>query len=927
MTSAPLHRLIALIGLGAILCGCVGILRPVEHPAGIEIQAAGAEEDDPPVARDDSIVPGPPQVSPKARALPGSDKRVNQDATAQNQDETSITVSPANPQVVVGAWNDYFIVTPGQNTVIGYGWTQDGGQTWQSGRVNFPSLPATQSTGDPTVASDTQGNIYLGILAYSGSANGILVAKSTDGGMTFGTPVRLDNGGDKEYLAVDLRDDTVYCVWENTGQLFNQGIFFSKSTDHGATFTARRQISTNNGGTNNGATPSVGPNGEIYVVWSNFDNMIWFQRSTDGGTTWLPSDIAIRTDVDIPQSPLQGNFRNPPIPSSACDTSNGPYRGRIYAVWADDRYGDPDALLSWSDTQGTTWSAPVRVNDDAVGNHADQFFPWVHVDGNGRVQVTFLDRREDPGNFLFGAYLATSTDGGVTFGPNIRVSDGLYGPTNYGFLGDYTGSSSGGGKLHPLWPDGRNGNPDVFSVPVDLTDYDLDGVLNDGNADGQYANARCTAGQTATCDDNCPGTPNPAQADGDGDLVGDACDNCPATANTNQFDMDRDGFGDACDACPAIVGGDLSDTDGDGVAACIDNCPAVPNANQADVDNDGAGDACDPCPFSFPNDPDADGVCGNVDNCPSVANAAQRDQDGDGRGDLCDVCPGLFDPAQTDTDGDGAGDACDCQPADASDRAPKEVPSLIANRDALGGTSLVWVVDSSGDAYQVLRGAVGGWAGGDYGSCLAQGLFTTAYTDPDLPAADSGFFYLVAAQNYECGLGSLGHRSSEAERVNANPLACIGVTFTDRHATGESNPSGTVTGTFGDTATSNNLRESIQEILSSGGKPSTRFSFLEHRWTFNVAAGSRIELHVEGSRTSGTDGDNFRFEYSTDGTTFTPLNPPDLPLTDNNGDVMGLMPPGLAGNVTIRVVDTNHTPGAQTLDTISLDEIWIRSIP
>jgi hypothetical protein len=174
---------------------------------------------------------------------------------------------------------------------------------------------------------------------------------------------------------------------------------------------------------------------------------------------------------------------------------------------------------------------------------------WVNVDADGRVHVTFLDRREDFNNFLFGAYLATSTDGGVSFGPNVRVSDGIYGPTDYQFLGDYTGAATGGGKLHPLWPDGRNGNLDVFSVPVDLIDYDGDGVGNDGSGDGQYANLRCTGGATTGCDDNCPGVPNADQQDTDGDLVGDACDNCEMVANPNQLDVDRDGAGDACDAC------------------------------------------------------------------------------------------------------------------------------------------------------------------------------------------------------------------------------------------------------------------------------------------------------------------------------------------------------------------------------------------
>lgn len=62
-------------------------------------------------------------------------------------------------------------------------------------------------------------------------------------------------------------------------------------------------------------------------------------------------------------------------------------------------------------------------------------------------------------------------------------------------------------------------------------------ALPDADADG-----------VADASDNCPQTPNAAQADEDLDGVGDACDDCTHVANADQRDTDADGFGNACDA-------------------------------------------------------------------------------------------------------------------------------------------------------------------------------------------------------------------------------------------------------------------------------------------------------------------------------------------------------------------------------------------
>jgi hypothetical protein len=869
---------------------------------------------------------GPPEPSRRllvpSPGLPGGDVRVNQDLTARFQNETAGAVDPSDPQHAVAAWCDNAFFDPAfgvQVTELGYGWSFDGGETWQSAKLPGSDPFAWEFIADPWIAFDGLGNPYLAHLPY-GSFREFRVARSVDGGQSYGAGVVVATDAvDRPAIAIDPATNAIYAVWMNFELPFLT-IRFSRSTDQGTSFTAEQQISSSQS-VGTAPVPLVGPSGEVYVVWGDLATAVWFDRSLDQGDTWLATDVVVNDEIEKPATPLQGGLRNPASPAAAVDRSAGPFRGRIHLAWPDARFGDPDVLLAFSDDRGSTWSGPVRVNDDVANNKADQFFPHVAVDGAGRVHVTFLDRRDDPDGLSIALYLATSTDGGQSFGPNVRISDGAFPPLD-SFFGDYRGAAVAGDRLLAFWPDARSFDQDVYTRPVDLDDFDDDGIANDGDGDGQYANNRCTAGQSAGCDDNCPGEPNPSQADLDGDEVGDACDNCPGTTNPSQFDKDRDGAGDPCDPCPNRVGSDGGDPDADGVITCLDNCPEVFNNPQTDSDGDRVGNACDPCPADSQNDPDGDGVCAISDNCPSARNPLQADGDGDGAGNPCDPCPSDPDPAQTDGDGDGSGDACDCQPQDPNDFLPFEVGALKSYRTD-GGVTFAWKRDKIDDVYSVTRGTLSALGPASYGSCVVEGIGPVV-EDGAIPQPGDGFFYLVQAQNFDCGLGPLGHDSAEQERANTDPGACQGHPHVDVRATSEEAVHGTVTGSVRDTVASDDEVETIEEETATG--PSGPFTLMEHRWEFTVPAGSRVELHVEWTHSAGLDGDAFVFEYSTDGASFTEIvNPINFAFVED-WDQAWALPDDLAGPVVIRVVDTNRETGTFE-DTVAIDELFVRSIP
>ncbi len=479
-----------------------------------------------------------PQVAANVSVSATLDLLVSPAADPDPRNETAIAVSPMNPQIIVGA--SKVIVGGGNgvtgNTHVAFYNSSDGGRTWAT---TLLSLETPQKTwgraASPSIAVDSNGIFYLcaTLLDNTNFDSGVYVFSSTNGGRNFANPlpVTIDIGSgsdpkqaEKSYITVDPSPaspflNSLYVVWvvrdrDNQGQ--NRQVIklaYKRPTEAG--FSTVKNISHE--GDMRGPAVTTGPNGEVYAAWEGIGNpkVILFNASTDGGNTFLPSNVAPSIDLNVhnfigslsspsPALSLSGISRINCFPTIDVDRSSGPHRGTIYIAWAETtNRNDADVFvkkLTPPNGGHPTIGEPVRVNNDLSG--ADQFLPWLKVDpSNGNVEVAFYDRRDD--SQLVNMYLSRSTDGGATFPENTRVSAISSNPRvqsnvtgNGGSpigLGNYVGLFATNDKAHLLWADTRDQKQNIY---YGLIEYTTSG--GGGGGGGAIANDLCQTPKVIT---------------------------------------------------------------------------------------------------------------------------------------------------------------------------------------------------------------------------------------------------------------------------------------------------------------------------------------------------------------------------------------------------------------------------------------------
>ncbi len=382
--------------------------------------------------------------------------------------EPSIMIDPNNPARVMAA-----------SVLNNYYYSADTGRTWTPALLNSK----WGVWGDPVLDIDEQGSFYFFHLSNykKGSwIDRIVCQRTDDNGLTW--PVDTFTGlndtkaQDKHWTVIDRKSGTIHMTWtqfdvyDSHDPKDRSNIMYAQSKDRGETWSEPLVISTTTGDcvdddeTVEGATPAIGPNGEIYVSWSGPEGLV-FKSSLDNGLSWQDDEIRVS---DLPGGwafDIPGIFRCNGMPVTKCDLSGGENHGTIYINWSDQLNGedDTDIWLTKSTDGGQTWTDRIKVNE--AKENSQQFFTWMDIDQTtGYLYFIYYDRDEESQKTR--VKLSLSKDGGQHFF-HFLVSDSEFLPTKEVFFGDYNNISAHDGIVRPIWTEMENKKLSVWTALID----------------------------------------------------------------------------------------------------------------------------------------------------------------------------------------------------------------------------------------------------------------------------------------------------------------------------------------------------------------------------------------------------------------------------------------------------------------------------
>ncbi len=256
-------------------------------------------------------------------------------------------------------------------------------RTGPSGSWQTPLQISGAETTGTGIGGDIKTNSSGDVFAFwpDTTSSKLYVAKSTDGGVTFGAPVTIATTFDSYDIGIPS---------------FNSRralIYISGGAYRSATKNLVHAIWTDQTGVTGCNSPANEPGASVS---SSCKTRIWYARSTDGGATWGTAQMINN------QSSKNDQFN----PKLAVDETNGQLVVMYYDTVGDSGRLKTDVWMQTSDDDGTTWNAAFRVTtqqtDETVTGadiptgsfFGDQYGDYNGMSGNaGTFFPCWTDRR------------------------------------------------------------------------------------------------------------------------------------------------------------------------------------------------------------------------------------------------------------------------------------------------------------------------------------------------------------------------------------------------------------------------------------------------------------------------------------------------------------------------------------------------------
>ncbi len=373
--------------------------------------------------------------------------QVNVNASGQNilgdaANECSISVNPIDGSKMTVAWRQFNDVTSNFRQG-GWGYTTNGGTTW-----TFPGvLENGVFRSDPVTNSDEVGNFFY--LSLQSDVNLSFFCddlwRSLNGGQswTLLSGEKGAGGGDKQWLTIDKTsgpghgfqyqaDDGINCS--------GGGVQFQRSTNGGVTWQSPIVIPNSPAY----GTLDVDTNGNLFIGGEG-STQFFCERSSNAQIATQTPTFDRSTAVNMGGFLGFGGINGVGLDGMlflAVDRSGGSTNNNIYmlASVVPNGRSTTDVMFVRSTDGGLTFSAPKKINDDPVNPSKWHWFGTFSVAPNGRLDAVWYDTRNAANNTDSQLFYSWSTDAGVTWAPNVVVSNSFNpfeGYPNQSKIGDY----------------------------------------------------------------------------------------------------------------------------------------------------------------------------------------------------------------------------------------------------------------------------------------------------------------------------------------------------------------------------------------------------------------------------------------------------------------------------------------------------------